>query len=144
MRLTLYSDYLVRVLIHAALRSPELVTVSEVAETFGVSRHHLVKVVHELGSCGYLETLRGIGGGFRLGRAPEDIVLGDLIRLGEDSATVIDCRECRHRDCPLAPACRLREVLDEASEAFFAVLDRHTLKDLLGKPERLRQLLGIE
>src|SRR5574338_1154802 len=93
MNLSTYSDYAIRVLMHAALRSPERVTVDEVADTFGISRHHLVKVVHDLGRNGYLQTQRGIGGGFTLGRLPEQIRLGDIVRLGEESDTVIDCAD---------------------------------------------------
>lgn len=143
MRLSAYSDYAVRVLMQTALCRPERTTVAEVAETFGISRHHLVKVVHDLGRHGYLATQRGIGGGFTLGRAPEAIRLGDIVRLGEESDTVIDCHENRNRLCRLLPACRLKGVLDEAAGAFFEVLDRHTLADLIRRPSRMRAVLGI-
>lgn len=130
MKLSAYSDYAVRVLMQTALRSPQRATVAEVALTFGISRHHLVKVVHDLGRHGYLATQRGIGGGFTLARAPEDIRLGDIVRLGEESETVIDCLDGENHFCRLLPACRLRGVLDEAATAFFAVMDRYTLANL--------------
>ncbi len=126
-----------RVLMQTALRSPHRVTVDEVAETFGISRHHLVKVVHELGRSGYLATRRGSGGGFTLARAPEEIHLGDIVRLGEETETVIDCVEGRGEACRLWPACRLKGALDEAAAAFFAVLDRYTLADLVKQPSRM-------
>lgn len=126
-----------------ALRQPKRMTVAEVAETFGISRHHLVKVVHDLGRNGYLATQRGIGGGFVLARAPEAIRLGDVVRLCEESDTVIDCREDRNHFCRLLPACRLKPVLDEAAAAFFEVLDRYTLADLVKRPSRMRAVLGI-
>src|SRR5574341_638243 len=108
MRLSAYSDYSFRVLMHTALRTPGRVTVDEVAETFGISRHHLVKVVHDLGRNGYLQTQRGIGGGFTLARAPEEIRLGDIVRLGEGTDRVIECSDKPGRPCRILPACRLK------------------------------------
>lgn len=144
MKISAYSDYALRVLMQTALRSPERTTVAGVAQTFGISRHHLVKVVHDLGRHGYLATQRGIGGGFTLGRPAEKIRVGDIVRLGEESATVIDCREDGARLCRLRPACRLKGVLDEAAAAFFQVLDAYTLADLVQHPSRLRTVLGLE
>lgn len=144
MRLSAYSDYMVRVLMQAALRSPERVTVGEVAGTFDISRNHLVKIVHELGRNGYLATQRGIGGGFTLALAPDKIGLGDVVRLGEKTDTVIDCRDRMNRLCVIFPACRLKSVFDEAADAFFSVLDRYTLKDLVEQPAALKRLLKIE
>lgn len=143
MRLSAYSDYSLRVLMQAALRSPDRVTVDEVAQTFGISRHHLVKVVHDLGRNGYLQTHRGIGGGFTLGQAPEEIRVGDIVRLGEETETVIDCMDKPDFPCRLFPTCRLKGVLDEAAAAFFAVLDRYTLADLIQQPLALRAMLQL-
>jgi Rrf2 family transcriptional regulator, nitric oxide-sensitive transcriptional repressor len=143
MRLSAYSDYSLRVLMQAALRSPERVTVNEAAETFHISRNHLVKVVHDLGKAGYLATRRGIGGGFTLARRPEEIGLGDAVRLGEGSGVVINCRDHKRQLCRIFQACRLKGVLDEAADAFFAVLDRYTLADLLKQSSKMRTVLGI-
>lgn len=143
MKLSAYSDYAIRVLMQTALSSPQRLTVAEVALTFGISRHHLVKVVHDLGRSGYLATQRGIGGGFTLARAPEDICLGDIVRLGEESETVIDCLDGENHLCRLLPVCRLKGILDEAAAAFFAVMDRYTLADLVKQPSKMRAVLGI-
>lgn len=143
MKLSTYSDYAVRVLIQTALRSPQRVTVAEVARTYDISRHHLVKVVHELGRNGYLVTRRGIGGGFSLAREPEAIRLGGVIRLCEQTDTVIDCQDTKNCACRLLPACRLKAALDEAAAAFFSVLDRYTLADLVKKPSKMRAVLGL-
>lgn len=143
MQLSTWSDYSIRVLMQAALRRPERVTVDEVAATYGISRHHLVKIVHDLGRSGYLATQRGIGGGFTLARSPEEICLGDVVRLGEETETVITCREGEDRACRLLPCCRLKGVLDEAAAAFFAVLDHYTLADLVKQPARMRAVLGL-
>ena len=143
MRLSAYSDYSLRVLMYAALRGSERTTVDEVAETFGISRNHLVKVVHDLGRSGYLATHRGMGGGFTLGRPPENIRLGDIVRLGEETDRVIDCTDRQAQPCRLFPACRLKEVLDQAAAAFFAVLDDHSLADLLRSQRSLRAALDL-
>jgi len=143
MKVKAYTDTLLRVLIHAALRAPERATVDEVAETYGISRHLLVKVVHKLGRNGYLETLRGVGGGFTLARPAVTIRLGDIVRLGEQDEDVIDCIDRNKRGCRLFPACRLKGVFAEAASAFFTVLDGYTLADLLKKPSRMKAVLGL-
>lgn len=144
MRLSAYSDYSVRVLMHAALRAPERVTVDEAADLFGISRHHLVKVVHDLGRNGYLATHRGTGGGFSLGLPPGQIRLGDIIRLGEESETVIACAGKGNDECRIFPVCRLKGVLDEAASAFFRVLDQYTVADLVTHRAELRRALGMQ
>lgn len=143
MRLSAYSDYSLRVLMQAALRSPERVTVDQVAKTFGISRHHLVKVVHDLGRNGYLQTQRGMGGGFTLGLPPEEIRLGDIVRIGEETETVIDCVDKPNHPCRIFSACRLKGVLDEAAMAFFEVLDEYTLADLVKQPFKMRAVLQL-
>lgn len=143
MRLSRYSDYLVRILMHASLRHPHRVTVNEVAQTFDISRHHLVKAVHDLGRHGYLATQRGVGGGFTLALTPRAIRLGDIIRLGEEE-TVINCMDGPKHICRLSPICRLKGVLDEAADAFFKVLDHYTLADLVKSPSELREVLNLE
>lgn len=143
MRLSTYSDYSIRVLMHAALCSPKRVTVNEVAHAFGISRHHLVKIVHDLGRHGYLHTQRGIGGGFTLGRAPKEIRLGDIVRLAKETETVIDCMDKANLPCRIFPVCRLKGVLNEAAATFFKVLDSYTLADLVTKPSEMQALLKI-
>jgi Rrf2 family transcriptional regulator, nitric oxide-sensitive transcriptional repressor len=143
MQLRVYSDYSLRVLMFTTLRSPERVTVNEVAEAFSISRHHLVKIVHDLGCRGYLDTHRGIGGGFTLARPPQEIRLGDIVRWGEETETVIGCTDKKNQQCQLLPVCRLKGVLDEAAGAFFGVLDAYTLADLVTEPHKLRAELQI-
>ncbi len=143
MRVSTYSDYALRVLMQAALRGPERITVDEVARAYGISRHHLVKIVHDLGRNGYLATQRGIGGGFTLALPPQEIRVGDIVRLGEESDTVIDCKDRREGPCRILPVCRLKGVLDEAAAAFFEVLDSYTLDDLLVQAPALKELLQL-
>lgn len=143
MRLSKYSDYALRVLMHAALRQPELATIDEVANVFGISRNHLVKVVHMLGRNGFLSTRRGSGGGFTLAKPPSKIVVGDIVRLTEVDAKVIDCKDSLNQQCQLVLACRLKGVLSEAASAFFAVLDGYSLADLVKEKSAMRELLNI-
>lgn len=143
MQISSYSDYSIRVLIHVALCAPNRVTVDDVASTFNLSRHYLVKIVHELGLNGYLNTHRGIGGGFTLAKSPENICIGTLIRDGEKSSNVIDCFDKKQKICRIYSACRLKGVLDEAADAFFTVLDRYTLADLLDQSFKMKTVLGI-
>lgn len=143
MQFTVFSDYSLRVLIHAALRAPARVTIDEVAGAFGISRNHLVKVVHGLSKSGHLATRRGIGGGFTLAVPAEQIMLGRVVRLTEAEETVISCKDRNNRLCRIFPACRLRGVLDEAAAAFFAVLDGYSLKDLMQQTSEMNKLLKI-
>jgi Rrf2 family nitric oxide-sensitive transcriptional repressor len=143
MRISTYSDYALRVLMQAALCRPQRITVDEVALAYGISRHHLVKIVHDLGRNGYLATQRGIGGGFTLALPPEEIRVGDIVRLGEESETVIDCKNRREGPCRILPVCRLKGVLDKAAAAFFDVLDSYTLRDLIQPRAALTSLLSV-
>jgi Rrf2 family transcriptional regulator, nitric oxide-sensitive transcriptional repressor len=144
MRLSVYSDYALRVLMHAALRSPDLTTIDDVAEAYKISRNHLSKVVHELSQKGYLITRRGIGGGFTLGRLPSQICVGEVIRMTEEDEIVIDCVSRTNEPCAIFPACRLRKILAEAARAFYGALDQYTVADLVKRRSEMRELLRIE
>lgn len=143
MRLTLYTDYCLRVLMFSGIKGETLSTISEIAESFGVSRSHLVKVVHELGQKGYLETVRGKNGGFRLMRRPNQINIGTVVRDSEEELEIIGCLEGRDY-CPIQQACMLRNALREATKAFLGVLDRYTLEDLLEPSKSLVKLLALD
>lgn len=106
-------------------------TVGTLAEEHAISRHHLTRVVHHLGLKGYLETVRGKGGGFRLARRPDQIRIGDLVRDTETGFELAECFRPGDISCRLLPACALKPVLAEAGRAFLATLDRYTLADLL-------------
>lgn len=145
MRLTAYTDYSLRVLIYLGLRGERLVTISEISETYGISANHLMKIIHNLGKLGYIETVRGRGGGMRLAGNPEELNLGQMVRHIEPDFAIAECFDPNHRaDCVITPACRLQLVLGKAVQAFLDVLDNHTLADLLQKRTRLRSLLNIE
>jgi Rrf2 family nitric oxide-sensitive transcriptional repressor len=143
MRLTLYTDYALRVLIHVAVADGKLITISDIAKSFDISKQHLTKVVSDLSRKGYLDTVRGRGGGIRLRRPPRDINIGEVVRETEDRLDVIGCLGQRDY-CPIERVCVLRGVLHDAIQAFLAVLDGYTLADLI-KPQRaLSSLLLLD
>jgi Rrf2 family nitric oxide-sensitive transcriptional repressor len=133
MQLTRYSDYCLRVLMYLALEPDRLATIEEIAERYDISKAHLMKVVHHLGLSGYVETVRGRRGGLRLARRPEEIRLGDVLRSTEENLALVECFDPATTRCAIEPACRLRSVLHDALAAFFSVLDRHTLAELVAR-----------
>lgn len=141
MQLTRHTDYALRTLILAALKPEgQRLSVAEITETYQLSRSHVMKIVQKLGQLGYLRNIRGKGGGIELGRAPQNINIGDVVREMETTLQVIDCSSPR---CHLEPACKLKSVLVEAMNAFIAVLDGYTLSDLLEEKNELIRLLVI-
>jgi len=146
MRLTLHSDYSLRVLIFLALRHGKLATIPEIAEAYGISRAHLMKVVQELGRIGYVDTLRGRNGGLALGKPAESIRIGEVLRLTEDTLAFVECftKAEPGKGCRIEGACRLKGMLSEAQRAFFEVLDGYSLADIVdGRAAPLRRLLRV-
>ena len=142
MQLTLFSDYSLRLLMYLGLKPKQIIPIGEISEAFGVSRHYMLKVMNELVQLGYIEAVRGRGGGVYLAKRPADVKLGKLIRRTEPEGGVLDCIDNKHADCPIVPACRLRKVFTEAQHEFYRVLDQYTLADLIERPERLIRLLS--
>jgi Rrf2 family nitric oxide-sensitive transcriptional repressor len=134
MRLNAFSDYSLRVLIYLALNPDRLATIAEIARGYDISENHLMKVVHHLGRTGYVETVRGKGGGMRLGRAPKDIVLGEVLRQTETDFDLVECFSDKST-CAIQHVCRLQDVFGEARNAMFLVLDAYTLADMLEQPK---------
>jgi Rrf2 family nitric oxide-sensitive transcriptional repressor len=133
MRLTRFSDYAVRVMLYLATHPDRLCSIGEIAKAYDISQNHLMKVVSDLAAHGYVEALRGRNGGLRLARPAPDINIGRLIRHTEGEIDLVGCSECK-----LNGACSLPDPLDQALAAFFAVLERYTLADVMGdKAERL-------
>lgn len=142
-QLTTHTDYALRILMALGLSAPEKMTATELGNAYKISVHHLLKIVQQLHELGYVETLRGKTGGVRLSKAPEDIVIGKLIREVENDLGVVACLRQGGEPCIIDGACRLRGVLDSASQAFLSVLDGYTLADVLKPKARLVQLLAI-
>ncbi len=137
MRLTNFSDYAFRVLIYAASHSDRLITIEEVAETYRISRAHLMKVVNQLTRAGYLEAVRGRSGGLRLALRPNKINLGDVIRATEPDFALVECFQTENH-CLITPRCHLKRVFNEALSAFLHVLDKQTLADIAVSPDGFR------
>lgn len=138
MQLKKYTDYSLRVLIFAGIHGERLVNISEISEKYGISRNHLVKVVHGLSTEGFLESVRGRGGGVRLAHRPEEIVVGDVVRAMEGEGELVECYKPL---CPISPVCRLQGILAEGHQAYLTTLDRYTVADLVqNKPELLRHV----
>lgn len=142
MKLTNYTDYALRVLMYLGVNEGELATVAEIAECHDISRNHMVKIVHHLGQLGYVETTRGKNGGIRLGRRPEAINIGRVIRETEGNMAIVECFGTANT-CLHSPGCELKSALREALKAFLAVLDNYTLADLIRSPKRISRQLGL-
>ena len=143
MRLTVHSDYALRMLIYLGLRPEELCTIQEIADAYGISKNHLMKVAYRLGQAGYVDAVRGRNGGLRLGRAAADIRIGDVVRGTEDHFILVECFAPESDRCAISGCCLLRQILSEALEAYLAVLDSHSLADLIAARVPLLERLGI-
>jgi Rrf2 family transcriptional regulator, nitric oxide-sensitive transcriptional repressor len=142
MRLTLSTDYALRLLMLVGLEPERLVTIEEVADRFGISKNHLMKVAYQLGQAGYLETVRGRSGGLRLAKPPDQVVVGEVVRKMEPDFAVVECQNPAGY-CKIAPCCMLRSAMGAAVRAFLGKLDEYTLEDLLRPKSKLRLLLGV-
>lgn len=144
LRLTVYTDYSLRVLLYLGVRDRnELSTIQEIADSYNISKNHLMKVTYDLGKLGLIETVRGRGGGIRLAMAPEDIVIGEVVRKTEEDFHLVECFNPESNLCSLSPECKLKFALHEALQAYLKVLDSYTLADCIVSKDSMRQLLGI-
>lgn len=134
MELSRFTDYSIRLLIFAGTRSGRPVSLTQVADAYQISYHHLTKIAHQLRTLGYIESVRGRDGGFSLAREPADICIGDLVRTLE-TLDIVECLKADGGQCVIAGPCALTHAIREARESFLTVLDRYTLGDLL-KPRR--------
>lgn len=144
MRLTAHTDYALRVLIYLALRPDRMATIQEISERYSLSRDHLMKIAQKLGKAGFIETVRGKNGGIRMGRLPEMVRVGDVVRTMEDSMNLVECHGSGASACLIAPACVLQDVMHEALEAFLMILDRYTLADLTYPSKALSKLVQLD
>ena len=130
MRLTLYTDYSLRVLIYLANREDEIVTISELADFYKISRNHLVKVVHNLGLNGYILTTRGRHGGLQLARPAKEILIGEVVRSTEPDFDLLECFNPATDQCVITRSCGLKGILFNAQAGFLGILDKYTLADI--------------
>lgn len=142
MRLTLFTDYTLRILIYLALRPADRVTIRDIGIAYHISTNHLMKVVHQLALSGDITTVRGHHGGIRLAHPPGEINLGTVVRRSEPDLELVPCFDPR-ASCAIRHECVLTHVVDEALRAFLATLDRYTLADLVRPRSGLTALLGV-
>lgn len=128
-RLTLYTDYSLRVLLYLASKPEETVTITEISDYYNISRNHLVKVVHNLGILEFITTSRGKNGGIKLARRAEDILISDVVSKTEPDMDLLECFNPKTDNCVISPTCRLKSMLYEGRSAFMAVLEQNTLAD---------------
>jgi Rrf2 family nitric oxide-sensitive transcriptional repressor len=146
MRLTLFTDYSLRVLLVLATRTDSLVTIADLSKAFDISNAHLMKVTHMLGKSGWVETVRGRNGGLRCAPHTHALTVGEVVRATESDFALVACLPDQHgerRPCVISPQCRLRAALQAAGNAFLAELDRHTIGEVTQPQGALAALLGL-
>ncbi|KRB67853.1 RrF2 family transcriptional regulator [Noviherbaspirillum sp. Root189] len=143
MRLTDYTDYALRVLMYLGMRPTRLVTIQEIATAHDISKNHLTKVVHHLGQVDLVHTVRGRAGGIRLGKRPDQIPLGTVVRLTEPDFNMVECFDETQNRCALSPMCVLKYALAAATDAYLKTLDRLTLSDILQGPEKASSTFAV-
>ena len=131
MQLTIFTDYGLRSLMYVAAHPDRRCNVREIAEHYGISRNHLVKVVHRLSQLGYINSTKGKGGGITLAQAPEKLKLGDLVRELEPNMDLVECFNKDTNTCRITNACQLKHYLMDANNAFITSLNKHTLADTI-------------
>lgn len=142
MKLTLFTDYAFRLLIQVAAKDPEIVTISQAAQSYGIARNHLTKIANELVRGGYLQAVRGRNGGLRLAKPAQSIKVSDVVRFCESSTPLVECFDRINNKCIITPVCALKSILFAAESAFYAVLASHNLSDLVAHRDELRRILS--
>jgi Rrf2 family nitric oxide-sensitive transcriptional repressor len=143
MRLTVHTDFSLRMLITLAIIDDRVVTIDELAKRHRVSKNHLMKVAQTLVGLGLVRSVRGRAGGLRLAQDPRNVRIGAVVRSLEDDMRVVECLGEGPTACVLVGACRLTRAMAQAVEAFLAELDKLTLADLAGLRPAMRERLGI-
>lgn len=141
MRLTTYSDYALRVMMYLAIHSDRRCTIKEISDAYSISKNHLMKLVQDLSHLGLIESTRGRSGGLTLGKPPEEIRLGQVVRQTENDFDLVECFAAKSNQCRISPACHLQAMLAEALNSFLTTLDRYTLADLVTNKAQLQGLL---
>lgn len=139
MRLSRYTDYAMRILFYLASKPDQLATVAQIAKTYDISKHHLVKIVQDLVKFGYVQSTKGRGGGMKLAMRAEDIKLGQIIRKTEADLQLVDCIGCH-----IASACALPGPLHKAVAAFIHILDGYSLHDIVTASPDIAGLLNLK
>lgn len=131
MQLSKFTDYTFRVLIYMGMHQDELCTVEQLANVLQVSEHHLKKVIHKLAKTDYLISTKGRAGGIRLGLQPEQINLGEVLRLTEDTMNIVACINAQETCTFMTGECKLKGIIGKSLERFIEEFSHYTLKDIL-------------
>lgn len=144
MHITRYTDYSLRVLIYLAINKQKLTTINDIANSYDISKNHLMKIVQQLNRSGYILATRGKNGGIKLNQAANKINIGSLVREIEENNKLVECFGAENQ-CVITPSCKLKKIFAEAQENFFSTLDNYTLQDLTGEEQNtLIELLAIK
>ncbi len=145
MQLTQYTDYSLRVLIYLSQKTKgELATITEIADFYGISRNHLVKVVHNLATFGFIQTTRGKNGGMCLARPATEIGIGDVVRQTEPNLDIAECFNKESNSCVISPICTLKTILGDARTSFMQTLDRYTIANAMSMQSGLAKKINIK
>jgi Rrf2 family nitric oxide-sensitive transcriptional repressor len=139
MRFTSFTDYAFRVLIFLALEPDRRATISDIAESYGISKNHLMKVVNVLAQGGFITASRGPKGGLELAWPADEIMVSEIVELTEESFQPVECFRANNQ-CAISPACGLKIVLGEAVQAFNEVLEKYSVQDLIEQKTQLKKL----
>lgn len=144
MQLTNFTDYGLRSLMYLSAYPDRKCSVREIAEHYGISRNHLVKVVHRLALLGYVLSTKGRGGGIMLARDPDSMRLGDLVKELEPNMHLVECFDHKNNTCRITSGCQLKHYLMDANKAFIETLNRHTLADTVDNKGLFLALRAID
>lgn len=144
MRLTKQTNYAVRILMYCAANSNRLSRIPEIAAAYGLSETFLFKILKPIADNGFVQSVRGRNGGIRLAKPADEISLLDIVRVTEDNFNMADCFDNGITNCPLIDACALNSAWSEALSAFFNVLEKHTIEDLVKPSANIHMLLGLD
>lgn len=131
MQLTIFTDYGIRSLMYVAAHPERLCNVKEIAEYYGISRNHLVKVIHRLSQLGYINSSKGKGGGITLAGDPNKLRLGELVQQLEPNMDLVECFNRDTNTCRITSTCQLKHFLMDANQAFLKSLNQYTLADAI-------------
>ncbi len=143
MRLTRQTNYAIRIMMYCAANQGSLSQIPEIANAYHLSEAFLFKILRPITQHGFVESVRGRKGGIRLARPASSIKLSEVVKITEDSFAMADCFEANGTDCPLVDQCGLSSALNEALDAFFAVLAKYTIDDLANAKPSIHELLGL-
>ncbi len=140
MQLTIFTDYGLRSLMFLAAHTDRLCSVREIADHYGISYNHLVKVVHRLSQLGYVHSVKGKGGGIKLAGDAKTLSLGDLVKDLEPNMDIVECFNRDTNTCRVSGSCQLKHYLFDAKKAFIASLNCRTLADTVKNADLFKPL----